>query len=196
MDKLEQLEGKLHAYGLFGLPRLPRRLRFDHDSWEEEDEDEEEDEAGLRLEDSWRELIDGHEVGAGCRWDPYRGGSVPTIQLPAGTTTHHLAVLVAEKSSELGGRLHFCQSLGCHPLHHPQKLSRRQSHQQEAVWELLHTEASYIKKLRVITNVSAVGPREPQALHRPVGEGSREAPGCHGPLKPAAWSPGHAGRMH
>uniref|UniRef100_A0A8B9XNU4 Pleckstrin homology and RhoGEF domain containing G5 n=1 Tax=Bos mutus grunniens TaxID=30521 RepID=A0A8B9XNU4_BOSMU len=95
IDKMEQLEGKLHAYGLFGLPRLPRRLRFDHDSWEEEgDEEEDEDDAGLRLEDSWRELIDGHE-----------------------------------------------------------KLTRRQCHQQEAVWELLHTEASYIKKLRVITNL-------------------------------------------
>ncbi|XP_061016486.1 pleckstrin homology domain-containing family G member 5 isoform X3 [Dama dama] len=95
MDKMEQLEGKLHAYSLFGLPRLPRRLRFDHDSWEEEgDEEEDEDDAGLRLEDSWRELIDGHE-----------------------------------------------------------KLTRRQCHQQEAVWELLHTEASYIKKLRVITNL-------------------------------------------
>ncbi|KAM9687131.1 pleckstrin homology domain-containing family G member 5 isoform 2-T2 [Trichechus inunguis] len=97
IDKMEQLEGKLHAYSLFGLPRLPRRLRFDHDSWEEEeDEDEDEDDACLRLEDSWRELIDGHE-----------------------------------------------------------KLTRRQCHQQEAVWELLHTEASYIKKLRVITNVEA-----------------------------------------
>ncbi|EPY86047.1 hypothetical protein CB1_000331014, partial [Camelus ferus] len=95
VDKMEQLEGKLHAYGLFGLPRLPRRLRFDHDSWEEEgDEEEDEDDACLRLEDSWRELIDGHE-----------------------------------------------------------KLTRRQCHQQEAVWELLHTEASYIKKLRVITNM-------------------------------------------
>lgn len=61
---MEQLEGKLHAYGLFGLPRLARRLRFDHDSWEEEgDEEEEEDDACLQLEDSWRELIDGHEVG-------------------------------------------------------------------------------------------------------------------------------------
>lgn len=61
---MEQLEGKLHAYGLFGLPRLPRRLRFDHDSWEEEgDEEEEEDDSCLWLEDSWRELIDGHEVG-------------------------------------------------------------------------------------------------------------------------------------
>ncbi|XP_049733719.1 pleckstrin homology domain-containing family G member 5 isoform X7 [Elephas maximus indicus] len=96
-DKMEQLEGKLHAYSLFGLPRLPRRLRFDHDSWEEEeeeDEDEDEDGACVQLEDSWRELIDGHE-----------------------------------------------------------KLTRRQCHQQEAVWELLHTEASYIKKLRVITNL-------------------------------------------
>ncbi|XP_045046392.2 pleckstrin homology domain-containing family G member 5 isoform X5 [Desmodus rotundus] len=95
VDKMEQLESKLHTYGLFGLPRLPRRLRFDHDSWEEEgDEEEDEDDAGLWLEDSWRELIDGHE-----------------------------------------------------------KLTRRQCHQQEAVWELLHTEASYIKKLRVITNL-------------------------------------------
>uniref|UniRef100_A0A8C5KUM0 Pleckstrin homology domain containing, family G (with RhoGef domain) member 5 n=1 Tax=Jaculus jaculus TaxID=51337 RepID=A0A8C5KUM0_JACJA len=95
VDKMEQLEGKLHAYSLFGLPRLPRRLRFDHDSWEEEeDEDEDEDSTCLRLEDTWRELIDGHE-----------------------------------------------------------KLTRRQCHQQEAVWELLHTEVSYIRKLRVITNL-------------------------------------------
>ncbi|XP_050009188.1 pleckstrin homology domain-containing family G member 5 isoform X2 [Alexandromys fortis] len=96
VDRMEQLEGKLHAYSLFGLPRMPRRLRFDHDSWEEEEEDEDEDEdnSSLRLEDSWRELIDGHE-----------------------------------------------------------KLTRRQCHQQEAVWELLHTEVSYIRKLRVITNL-------------------------------------------
>lgn len=68
---MEQLEGKLHAYGLFGLPRLPRRLRFDHDSWEEEgDEEEEEDDACLRLEDSWRELIDGHEVGTSAALPP------------------------------------------------------------------------------------------------------------------------------
>ncbi|GAB1289290.1 Pleckstrin homology domain-containing family G member 5 [Apodemus speciosus] len=96
VDKMEQLESKLHAYSLFGLPRMPKRLRFDHDSWEEEEEDEEEDDdsSGLRLEDSWRELIEGHE-----------------------------------------------------------KLTRRQYHQQEAVWELLHTEVSYIRKLRVITNL-------------------------------------------
>lgn len=47
----------------------------------------------------------------------------------------------------------------------PQKLTRRQCHQQEAVWELLHTEVSYIKKLRVITNVSgAHGPEPPHLL--------------------------------
>lgn len=34
-----------------------------------------------------------------------------------------------------------------------QMLPRRQFHQQEAIWELLHTEATYIKKLRVITDV-------------------------------------------
>ncbi|XP_040843771.1 pleckstrin homology domain-containing family G member 5 isoform X1 [Ochotona curzoniae] len=96
VDKMEQLEGKLHAYSVFGLPRLPRRLHFDHDSWEEDEEEEadEQEASCLRLEDSWRELIDGHE-----------------------------------------------------------KLTRRQCHQQEAVWELLHTEASYIRKLRVITNL-------------------------------------------
>ncbi|XP_036600228.1 pleckstrin homology domain-containing family G member 5 isoform X1 [Trichosurus vulpecula] len=91
VDKMEQLESKLHSYSLFGLPRLPQQLRFDHDSWEEE---EEEEDADLVLEDSWQELIDGAE-----------------------------------------------------------KLTRRQCHQQEAVWELLHTEASYIKKLRVITDL-------------------------------------------
>lgn len=36
-----------------------------------------------------------------------------------------------------------------------QTLTRRQFHQQEAIWELLHTEATYIKKLRVITDVRA-----------------------------------------
>ncbi|XP_051844639.1 pleckstrin homology domain-containing family G member 5 isoform X2 [Antechinus flavipes] len=91
VDKMEQLESKLHSYSLFGLPRLPQQLRFDHDSWEEE---EEEEDADLILEDSWQELIDGAE-----------------------------------------------------------KLTRRQCHQQEAVWELLQTEASYIKKLRVITDL-------------------------------------------
>ncbi|XP_028921846.1 pleckstrin homology domain-containing family G member 5 isoform X1 [Ornithorhynchus anatinus] len=90
LDKMEQLESKLHSYSLFGLPKLPQRLCFDQDSWEEEDEED----TDLCLEDSWQELIDGSEM-----------------------------------------------------------LTRRQCHQQEAVWELLHTEATYIKKLRVITDL-------------------------------------------
>uniref|UniRef100_UPI00398E85F0 pleckstrin homology domain-containing family G member 5-like isoform X3 n=1 Tax=Pristiophorus japonicus TaxID=55135 RepID=UPI00398E85F0 len=35
----------------------------------------------------------------------------------------------------------------------PEKLTRKQCHQQEALWELLNTEAAYIKKLRVITDL-------------------------------------------
>ncbi|KFW84942.1 Pleckstrin homology domain-containing family G member 5, partial [Manacus vitellinus] len=87
-EKLEQLANRLHAYGTFGLPKLPPQLRFDRDSWEEDG-----DEAGLALEDSWQQIIQGAEA-----------------------------------------------------------LSRRQCHQQEAIWELLHTEATYIRKLRVITD--------------------------------------------
>ncbi|NXP29289.1 PKHG5 protein, partial [Scytalopus superciliaris] len=88
-EKLEQLANRLHAYGTFGLPKLPPQLRFDRDSWEEDG-----DEAGLALEDSWQQIIQGTEA-----------------------------------------------------------LSRRQCHQQEAIWELLHTEATYIRKLRVITDL-------------------------------------------
>ncbi|XP_061456751.1 pleckstrin homology domain-containing family G member 5 isoform X4 [Rhineura floridana] len=91
MDKMEQLESKLHTYSIFGLPKFPQQLRFDQDSWEEE---EEEDDTTLCLEESWQEIIEGTEV-----------------------------------------------------------LTRRQCHQQEAIWELLHTEASYIKKLKVITDL-------------------------------------------
>lgn len=73
-----------------------------------------------------------------------------------------MAVLVAEEGPEFGGPLclpplwspGLALELLAHPLPFLQKLTRRQCHQQEAVWELLHTEASYIKKLRVITNVS------------------------------------------
>ena len=82
---MEQLEGKLHAYSLFGLPRLPRRLRFDHDSWEEEGEEEEEEEeedACLRLEDSWRELIDGPEVGTAAALPPFPSGKGDTSKDP------------------------------------------------------------------------------------------------------------------
>ncbi|XP_069466404.1 pleckstrin homology domain-containing family G member 5 isoform X2 [Ambystoma mexicanum] len=89
IDKMEQLESKLHAYSMFGLPKLPQQLCFDQDSWEEE-----EDDTNLCLEDSWQEIIQA-----------------------------------------------------------PEALTRRQCHQQEAIWELLHTEATYIKKLKVITDL-------------------------------------------
>ncbi|XP_077314462.1 pleckstrin homology domain-containing family G member 5 isoform X3 [Lithobates pipiens] len=89
IDKMEQLESKLHSYSMFGLPKLPQQLCFDQDSWEED-----EDDTSLSLEDSWQEII---EV--------------------------------------------------------PETLTRRQCHQQEAIWELIHTEATYIKKLKVITDL-------------------------------------------
>uniref|UniRef100_A0A8C9SG98 Pleckstrin homology and RhoGEF domain containing G5 n=1 Tax=Scleropages formosus TaxID=113540 RepID=A0A8C9SG98_SCLFO len=38
-------------------------------------------------------------------------------------------------------------------LDNPESLSRRQFQQQEAIWELIQTEATYIKKLRVITDL-------------------------------------------
>ncbi|XP_039223122.1 pleckstrin homology domain-containing family G member 5 isoform X2 [Crotalus tigris] len=97
LDKMEQLESKLQSFGLFGLPRLPNQLRFDQDSWEDgeqEQEEEEEEQGGLRMEESWQQIIPGTET-----------------------------------------------------------LTRRQCHQQEAIWELLHTEASYIKRLKVITDL-------------------------------------------
>ncbi|XP_038165180.1 pleckstrin homology domain-containing family G member 5 isoform X1 [Cyprinodon tularosa] len=93
LDRLEQLQSKLHSYSLFGLPKVPRQLSFHQDSWEEEEE-----EANLVMEDSWQTLLDNSEA-----------------------------------------------------------LTRRQFHQQEAIWELLHTEATYIKKLRVITDLFQSG---------------------------------------
>lgn len=49
------------------------------------------------------------------------------------------------------------QHVGCNLIFMcVQTLTRRQFHQQEAIWELLHTEATYIKKLRVITDVSTL----------------------------------------
>ncbi|XP_031701571.1 pleckstrin homology domain-containing family G member 5 isoform X2 [Anarrhichthys ocellatus] len=42
-------------------------------------------------------------------------------------------------------------------LDNSEALTRRQFHQQEAIWELLHTEATYIKKLRVITDLFLSG---------------------------------------
>ncbi|XP_070766106.1 pleckstrin homology domain-containing family G member 5 [Enoplosus armatus] len=90
LDRLEQLQSKLHSYTLFGLPKVPRQLSFHQDSWEEE--------TNLALEDSWQMLLDNSET-----------------------------------------------------------LTRRQFHQQEAIWELLQTEATYIKKLRVITDLFLCG---------------------------------------
>ncbi|XP_017274756.1 pleckstrin homology domain-containing family G member 5 isoform X2 [Kryptolebias marmoratus] len=93
VDRLEQLQSKLHTYSLFGLPKVPQLLSFHQDSWEEEEE-----EANLVMEDSWQSLLDDSET-----------------------------------------------------------LPKRQFHQQEAIWELLHTEATYIKKLRVITDLFLCG---------------------------------------
>ncbi|KAG5835490.1 hypothetical protein ANANG_G00244550 [Anguilla anguilla] len=42
-------------------------------------------------------------------------------------------------------------------LENPESLTRRQFHQQEAIWELLQTEATYIKRLRVITDLFLCG---------------------------------------
>ncbi|XP_043976256.1 pleckstrin homology domain-containing family G member 5 isoform X1 [Gambusia affinis] len=92
LDRLEQLQSKLHSYSLFGLPKVPRQLSFHHDSWEGEEE------ANLVMEDSWKTLLDD-----------------------------------------------------------PEALTKRQFHQQEAIWELLNTEATYIKKLRVITDLFQCG---------------------------------------
>lgn len=60
VDKMEQLESKLHTYSSFGLPKLPPQLRFDQDSWEEDGDD-----SSLALEDSWQQIIEGTEVGPG-----------------------------------------------------------------------------------------------------------------------------------
>uniref|UniRef100_A0A8C6KS74 Pleckstrin homology and RhoGEF domain containing G5 n=1 Tax=Nothobranchius furzeri TaxID=105023 RepID=A0A8C6KS74_NOTFU len=93
VDRLEQLQSKLHSYSTFGLPKVPRQITFHQDSWEEEEE-----EANLAIEESWQTLLDD-----------------------------------------------------------PESLTKRQFHQQEAIWELLHTEATYIKKLRVITDLFLSG---------------------------------------
>lgn len=58
VDRLEQLQSKLHSYMVFGFPKVPRQLSFHQDSWE----GEEEEEANLVLEDSWQTLLDNSEV--------------------------------------------------------------------------------------------------------------------------------------
>lgn len=57
LDRLEQLQSKLHSYTSFGLPKVPRQLSFHQDSWEEEEE-----ETNLAMEDSWQMLLDNSEV--------------------------------------------------------------------------------------------------------------------------------------
>lgn len=70
---MEQLESKLHSYSLFGLPKFPQQLRFDQDSWEEDDDDD----AGLCLEDSWQEIIEGTEVRG-------RAAFIKGLRMPSG----------------------------------------------------------------------------------------------------------------
>ena len=57
VDRMEQLQNKLHSYTVFGLPKVPLQLSFHQDSWEEEEE-----ETNLELEDSWQQLLDNPEV--------------------------------------------------------------------------------------------------------------------------------------
>lgn len=57
LDRLEQLQNKLHSYALRGLPKVPRLLSFHHDSWEGDEEA-----ANLTMEDSWQSLLDNSEV--------------------------------------------------------------------------------------------------------------------------------------
>lgn len=69
---MEQLQNKLHSYSLFGLPKVPRQLSFDQDSWEEG-----EGETNLAMEDSWQKLLDDPQVRT------RRDGSVRVPQGPS-----------------------------------------------------------------------------------------------------------------
>lgn len=64
MDRVEQLQSKLHSYTQFGLPKVPRLFSFHQDSWEEEEE-----ETNLAMEDSWKMLLDDPEVQTHTRWE-------------------------------------------------------------------------------------------------------------------------------
>lgn len=81
------LRNKLSTYSMYGLPRLSRDIRL---HWEIREGNE----TSIRLENSWRDIVRGHE-----------------------------------------------------------NMNRKYSHQQEAVWELLCTELSYMKKLRILTDL-------------------------------------------
>lgn len=41
----------------------------------------------------------------------------------------------------------------------PQEMNRQLCHQQEALWELLTTELIYLRKLKIMTDVSHLQPR-------------------------------------
>lgn len=58
VDRLEQLQSKLHSYSVLGLPKVPRQLSFHKNKWEEEEEEE----ANLLMEDSWQMLLDDSKV--------------------------------------------------------------------------------------------------------------------------------------
>lgn len=62
MDRVEQLQSKLHSYTQYGLPKVPRLFSFHQDSWEEE-------ETNLAMEDSWKMLLDDPEVEAHTQWE-------------------------------------------------------------------------------------------------------------------------------
>ncbi|KAJ1122512.1 hypothetical protein NDU88_000998 [Pleurodeles waltl] len=86
-NEASRLRNKLSNYSMYGLPRLSRDIRL---HWEIREGNE----TSIRLENSWRDIVKGHE-----------------------------------------------------------NMSRKYSHQQEAVWELLCTELAYMKKLRIITDL-------------------------------------------
>lgn len=119
-EKLEQLVNRLHAYSTFGLPKLPPQLRFDRDSWEEDG-----DEAGLTLEDSWQQIIQGTEVGTGP------GESQGLCPGPSTVLTLSLAGPVAPAVPPAGSHL----GAAAHRGHlHPEP----QSHHRCECWQLLH----------------------------------------------------------
>ncbi|KAI1231469.1 Pleckstrin y domain-containing family G member 5, partial [Lamprotornis superbus] len=119
-EKLEQLVNRLHAYSTFGLPKLPPQLRFDRDSWEEDG-----DEAGLTLEDSWQQIIQGTEVGTGP------GESQGLCPGPSTALTLSLAGPVAPAVPPAGSHL----GAAAHRGHlHPEP----QSHHRCECWQLLH----------------------------------------------------------
>ncbi|KAJ4933898.1 hypothetical protein JOQ06_006707 [Pogonophryne albipinna] len=69
----------------------------------------------------------------------------------------------ADRLEQLQSKLHSYMTFGLPKdswqmlLDDSETLTRRQFHQQEAIWELLQTEATYIKKLRVITDLFLCG---------------------------------------